>query len=61
MKESSHTVSSHVRGNRVEKPKLFSQKESIFWLLLNIVYIATLEHFFPQWGHLLKLLVNISV
>lgn len=46
MKEFSHTVSSHVKNRSFEKPKLFSHKENIFLLLLNIVYIATLELFF---------------
>lgn len=61
MKEFSHTVSSHVKNRSFEKPKLFSHKENIFLLLLNIVYIATLELFFFQWGRLLKLLVTATV
>lgn len=36
------------KNRRFEKPKLFSQKENIFLLLLNIVYIATLELFFSS-------------
>lgn len=61
MKEFSHTVSSHVKNRSFEKPKLFSHKENIFLLLLNIVYIATLELFFFQWGWLLKPLVTATV